>query len=191
MSASTLFRRRACRPAQADQVEGLAVAGHAVFERVVPRILQFARLRVGAEPAAGIAGRDDEVVQRIRQRAGVVLELLHLFRQRLHLRLGEVVRARSPPPRDATRGEATMPPISTTTRMISIRLKPDYKRGAEGGCCAVHHCFLGMFRLPFDSLVRFWTIFESAAIHGVAGRLFRNGPARANIAPHPITFVRS
>src|SRR5688572_11038432 len=40
--------------------------------------------------------------------------------------LARLALARSPPPRMRVAANATMPPISTTTRMISIRLKPDW-----------------------------------------------------------------
>src|SRR5690606_468748 len=76
--------------AQAGQVERRAAARHLVLVRVVPRVVQFGLLGIGAEPAAGVAGRVHQFAQGGRQAAGVHLELLHLLRQGLHLRLGQV-----------------------------------------------------------------------------------------------------
>src|SRR5690606_5334844 len=42
--------------AQADEVEGLAFAWHAVDVRMVPGILELAGLRIGTEPAGGVGG---------------------------------------------------------------------------------------------------------------------------------------
>src|SRR6478735_5802628 len=91
--------------AEADQVERLAFAGCVVDECVSPRILELGRLRIGPEPAGGVAGLGDQVVQRVGQAAGVVFVLLHFLGQRLHLRLGEVELRAVAAAEDAARGE--------------------------------------------------------------------------------------